>query len=210
MGTPKDSEKTRIKLIEAAGRLFAEKGFKAVTVRDIAKQADTHLSALNYHFRTKEALYHEVLMEACRSDAISPEDQAQLLKLDPREALLLLVKESLKAYRKQTASRWRSVVITRECREPSHVFEEVSNAYFKPETAFLAELIGRAAGKPPADHLVRFAVVTMIALLETFGLYGHLIDAVAPGLEDHFKTQKALARHIVHLVLAAAESTAKG
>ncbi len=29
MGTPKDSEITRAKLIEAAGRLFAEKGFRS-------------------------------------------------------------------------------------------------------------------------------------------------------------------------------------
>jgi AcrR family transcriptional regulator len=210
MGTPKDSKKTRAKLIEAAGQLFAEKGFNGVTVRDIAQKADTHLSALNYHFRTKEALYHEVLMEACRSDSISLEDKEQLLKMNPRDALFLLIKEALKEYGKLTASNWRMVVITRECREPSPSFEEVSREYFKPEADFLAELIGRAVNKPSADPNVRFGVISMIGLLETFGLYGHLIDAVAPGLDKHFKKKNGLAEHIVQLVLTAASSSITG
>ena len=205
MGTPKDSKKTRTKLIEAAGQLFAQKGFNGVTVRDIAQKANTHLSALNYHFRTKEALYHEVLMAACRSDSIALEDQKLFLKMKPHDALFLLVKEALKEYRKLSASNWRMVLITRECREPSLSFEEMSKVYLKPETDFLAELIGRAVGKPSTDYHVRFAVITMIGLLETFGLYGHLIDAVAPGLYNHFKKKNGLAQHIVHLVLTAAD-----
>ncbi len=204
MGTPKDSEKTRAKLIEAAGQLFAEKGFNGVTVRDIAKAADTHLSALNYHFRTKEALYHEVLIEACKADSVSAEDKEFLLKSDPGEALFLFVKESLLEYRKQTASNWRLVLVARECREPSHEFGEVSKVYFEPETNFLAKLIGRVVRKPSVDHHVRFAVMSLIALLETFGLYRHLIDVVSPGLDDYFKKRNALAKHIVHLVIEAA------
>lgn len=208
MGTAKDSEKTRAKLIEAAGRLFAEQGFNGVTVRDIAKAADTHLSALNYHFKAKDALYREVLMVACRSDALSVEDKALLLKLSPRDSLFLCVKESLAEYRKQTAANWRSVLITRECREPSHEFAEVREQYLEPETGFLAELIGKAVGKPPADLQVRFAVISLIALVETFGLYNHLVDAVAPGLNERFEKKDALAKQIVHLVLEAADSSA--
>lgn len=204
MGTPKDSEKTRTKLIEAAGQLFAEKGFNGVTVRDIAKTADTHLSALNYHFRTKDALYHEVLIDACKADSVSAEDKELLLKIEPREALFLFVKEALLEYRKQTASNWRLVLVARECREPSHEFDDVSKEYLEPETNFLAEIIGRVVSKPSADHHVRFAVMSLIALLETFGLYSHLIDAVAPGLDDYFKKRNALAKHIAHLVIEAA------
>lgn len=204
MGTPKNSEKTRAKLIEAAGRLFAEKGFKGVTVRDIAQKADTHLSALNYHFRTKEALYREVLLEACKTDAISPADQRQLLHLDPRDALFLLVKEYLGEYRKQTASNWRIVVITRECWDPGPVFAEVVQEYFKPVADLVARIIGNIFARPDDDPHVRFAVPAMIGLVETFGLYPHLVDAVAPGLMDRFDKKDELARKIVHLVLEAA------
>ena len=101
MGTLKDSEITQAKIIEAAGRLFAEFGFKGVTVRDIAAKADTHLSALNYHFKTKEALYREVVLEACKSASITPGEQEYLEGLSPKKALSVLVEEGLKAYGRQ-------------------------------------------------------------------------------------------------------------
>lgn len=210
MGTAKDSEKTRAKLIEAAGRLFAEKGFKGVTVRDIAAEAQTHLSALNYHFRSKDALYREVLLEACRSDAISAEDQEYLLKMDPGKALSLMVKESLKSYAGQGAANWRALVLTRECRDPGPVFDEVVRAYFRPETDFVAQIIGNATGKPGDDLQVRFAVLAMIGLLETFGLYGRLVDAVAPEMAARFSRRDRMAKEIVRLVLAAAGDSATG
>jgi len=208
MGTPKDSEKARTRLIEAAGQLFSEKGFKGVTVRDIAGTAQTHLSALNYHFRTKDALYREVLLDACRANVIKVKDQKQLLKLDPEKAMFIMVRESLKDYTGHGANNWRIIILTRECREPSQVFDEVVQAYFRPETNFVAQIVANAVEKSRDDHQVRFAVLVMIGLLETFGLYGHLIDAVAPGLTDHFKKKDGLARQIVHLVLEAAAPAA--
>ncbi len=73
-------------MIEAAGQLFAEKGFNGVTVRDIAREADTHLSALNYHFKSKQILYREVVMEACRQDSLSEKDKKQLMWVKPKTA----------------------------------------------------------------------------------------------------------------------------
>ena len=210
MGTPKDSEKTRAKLIEAAGRLFAEKGYKSVTVREIAQKSDTHLSALNYHFRTKEALYREVLLEACKADVISQEDQILLLRLNPREALFQLVKGALKEYRRQSASNWQTVLTARECREPGPAFEEVVQAYLKPDTEFIAGILSKITGQPPDSREVSFAVISMTALVETFGLYGHLIDGVAPGLTKYVKKKDWVAKRITRLVIEAASSPQKG
>ena len=81
MGTPQDSEKTKAKLIESAGELFAEKGVNGVTVRDIARKANTPLGAISYHFKTKDALYREVLLEACKADSLSSKEREQLKAL---------------------------------------------------------------------------------------------------------------------------------
>lgn len=43
----------------AATNLFAEHGFDAVGVRDIARMARVPVSAINYYFGSKEALYRE-------------------------------------------------------------------------------------------------------------------------------------------------------
>ncbi len=57
---PPESD-TRQRLVEAAGRVFAEKGYRAATVRDIIRQAGANLAAVNYHFGDKDGLYAAVL-----------------------------------------------------------------------------------------------------------------------------------------------------
>ncbi len=204
MGTPKDSEKTKAKIIDAAGRLFAEKGLKGVTVRDIAQKAETPVSALNYHFRTKEALYREVLLSACDVASISESDRDILLWLKPQKALLIIIKEALKEYHEASSSNWQTVILTRECWEPSTVFEEVVDRHFKPETDLLAQILGKVVNQPHDSHQVRFAVIGLFGLLETFGLYDHLIEAVAPGLIKHGSKKDWMAKQILHMVIEAA------
>jgi AcrR family transcriptional regulator len=52
---------TRQRLLEAAGRVFAEKSYRAATVREIIRRAGANLAAVNYHFRGKGGLYAAVL-----------------------------------------------------------------------------------------------------------------------------------------------------
>jgi AcrR family transcriptional regulator len=206
MGTQRDSEATRAKIKEAAGVLFALRGFHGVTVRDIAKKADTHLSALNYHFQSKDALYREVLMYACRSALVSLEKRTYFESLDPEEALFLYVKEAIKQYTKQTESNWELAIIDRECWYPSAVFEEVVDEYFKPEMDFISQIIGRIADKPAESHEIRFASIGLIGLLALFGYYNYYVDAIAPGLRKSFHKNDWLVRNIIRMVLR----TAKG
>jgi AcrR family transcriptional regulator len=56
----KPQEDTKQRLLEAAEALFADKGYAAVSVREITNAAGTHLSAINYHFGDKRSLYLEV------------------------------------------------------------------------------------------------------------------------------------------------------
>jgi len=57
----------RRKLLEAATAFFAERGFKATSIRMICKLAKVNVEAVYYHFGNKEALYHEALRHALSS-----------------------------------------------------------------------------------------------------------------------------------------------
>ena len=48
---------TKERLLREATRLFAERGFKKVTVRDICAAARANVAAVNYHFGGKPGLY---------------------------------------------------------------------------------------------------------------------------------------------------------
>ncbi|MFN8644640.1 MAG: CerR family C-terminal domain-containing protein [Candidatus Binatia bacterium] len=54
-------QETRQRVLDAAGALFAERGFHGTTARDIAERAGVNLAAAHYHFGSKEQLYLEVL-----------------------------------------------------------------------------------------------------------------------------------------------------
>lgn len=59
----KDDGSARVRLIEVARGLFAEKGLEGTSTRDIAKAANLNVSLISYYFGGKEGLYKAVLTE---------------------------------------------------------------------------------------------------------------------------------------------------
>lgn len=55
------SEITKARLLDAAEAAFAEVGFDAVSMRDVASRSGVLLGLITYHFGTKEALFEEVI-----------------------------------------------------------------------------------------------------------------------------------------------------
>jgi len=52
--------RTRERLLEAAERLFATRGYRATSVRDLTSEARCNVASVNYHFGGKEGLYQEM------------------------------------------------------------------------------------------------------------------------------------------------------
>src|SRR5207247_10961656 len=58
------SRDTRQRLLEAAGEVFAERGFRDATTQEICRRADANIAAVHYHFGDKEELYRTVIQYA--------------------------------------------------------------------------------------------------------------------------------------------------
>ena len=55
-----NDKSTQDRLVEAAERLFSERGFNETSVRDIASAADCNVASINYYFGGKDNLYKEI------------------------------------------------------------------------------------------------------------------------------------------------------
>ena len=55
------SSETRLRILEAAYRLFIENGYNATAMRAISKEAGVTVGAIYNHFQTKEDIWREVL-----------------------------------------------------------------------------------------------------------------------------------------------------
>ncbi|WP_411877901.1 TetR/AcrR family transcriptional regulator [Polaromonas sp. YR568] len=63
----RDDGNRRVELINAAARLFRQKGFDATSTRDIAAAVGMHSGSPFYHFKSKGALLYAVMDEGMRS-----------------------------------------------------------------------------------------------------------------------------------------------
>ncbi len=72
---------TKQRILDAAEQLFAEHGFDGASLRSITSRARVNLAAVNYHFKSKEALIQEVLARK-----LGPLNRQRLELLDAYEA----------------------------------------------------------------------------------------------------------------------------
>src|ERR1700760_813997 len=75
-GSPMPSDQTRSAILAAAERLYADRGFGDVTLRDIVAEANVNLAAVNYHFGSKDELIAELFVT--RSLALNRERLQEL------------------------------------------------------------------------------------------------------------------------------------
>ena len=72
---------TKSQILDTAERLFAQKGFDAVSLRNIVTVAKVNLAAVHYHFGSKQSLLHTVVARRLR-----PINEERLARLAEAQA----------------------------------------------------------------------------------------------------------------------------
>jgi len=81
---PTGRDSVRAALIEAGARLFAEHGPRAVSVREVAREAGVNHGLVHRHFGSKDGLLHEVMTHLASDVSAkmrSPQDEESLADL---------------------------------------------------------------------------------------------------------------------------------
>ena len=192
---------TRARLLHAGEQLFADRGFKKVTVREICREARANVAAINYHFGDKLGLYREVLqnaIEAMRStneaareaaDGRSPEEGL-------RESIHVIVTRVLSA-RRGTIHR----LLQREVSDPTPALDTLVEQGIRPRIDLLAGLVSKLIGAPPTDLRVLRCVASIQTQMTAY--FPHPISSrlgfsPAPASAAGVKT---IADHIVEFSL---------
>jgi TetR/AcrR family transcriptional regulator, regulator of cefoperazone and chloramphenicol sensitivity len=161
------AEVTRIALIEAAIRLFGERGYDAVSTREIADLAAANIGSIAYHFGGKPGLRLTCAQHVIGN--ISATVGSAFLKplppLKPEEALDMIermMKVFCNFWLVNPNSQTFVNFILRELLVKGEVSELFYCTWMKPMHKRFCELFGIATGRDPESHEVKIAVFSFI------------------------------------------------
>jgi TetR/AcrR family transcriptional regulator, regulator of cefoperazone and chloramphenicol sensitivity len=156
----RDTE-TRDRLLKAAARLFADRGFKKVTVRDICRVARANVAAVNYHFGDKLGLYREVMQSAI--DAMRATNDAARRAgagRPPEEQLRRYI--AIFVHRLLTPGNDAvHKLIQREMNDPTPALDTLVEQGVRPRVEYLSGLIAEIVGCAPTDQRVLRCVASV-------------------------------------------------
>jgi len=201
---------TRRQLLEAAGQVFAEAGFRDATVREICRRAGANVAAVNYHFGDKETLYVEVLRYA-HGKAL--EKYPPLLDVGagapPEKKLRAFVLSLLLRIFDRGPDAWRGRLISREMIEPSPALDALVEERMRPMAGQLWEIVAEILDRPVNDERVRLCAMSVVSQCV---FYHHCRPVISRLFPRHLPRDAAsierLAGHITRFSLAAMKSGA--
>lgn len=154
----------RAQIIGVAEQLFAQKGFKGTTTREIADRARVNEAILFRHFLHKEDLYWAVVDSKCGL-AKGRKDLQQILDgKSPREALVKLSEEILRRNREDPTMTRIFFYTALENHELSQrLFRAYSLRYYEILADYIREQIRRGAFRRVDPHLAARSFLGMVA-----------------------------------------------
>jgi AcrR family transcriptional regulator len=161
--------RTRQRLLEAATRLFADRGFTYVTVRTICRDARANVAAVNYHFRDKMGLYREVLEDAARIVTDMTAEAARAGEgLPPEERFREYIRIHVRHMFKAGPRNRLQQLMHRELQEPTAMLTSIIDRVWKPRFEYLGSIIADLLSLPPDDPRVIRSTLSIHAQIVLF------------------------------------------
>jgi AcrR family transcriptional regulator len=153
------SEITRERILKAAQRLFADRGYEETSVRAIVAKARVNQAAINYHFGGKDGLYREVLRAAIRALTQHQLDKAQEMKSMSREnALCEFIRHQLHPLAVHDEVSRYLRLFNWEAVRPTAVYRKLISEEAAPFLGLAVDLLRRFMPKADQGTLIMAAV----------------------------------------------------
>jgi len=195
---------TRQLLLEAAGEVFAERGFKAASVREICQRAGANVAAVNYHFGDKETLYAEVLKYALRCAREQYPPTFGLRKgATVEQRLHAFVHSFLLRIFDGSRSSWHGRLMSHEMLEPTGALEGTVKSEIRPIFEELQEIIRDLLPPRPKPELVRRCAFSIVSQCVFFHHCRPVVVRMFPNMTFDPARIAELAEHISRFSLLA-------
>ncbi len=197
---------TKRRLMDAAGEIFSEKGFKAATVREICRVAKANVAAVHYHFGDKEGLYKALLVEAFEAGL---KRYPPHMHLEPgascEERLYAFVHSFLLRTLGSERFAWCGKLMARELHEPTEALDHIVERYILPLTAQLRSIVAEILGgqAKAADTRTLHCAMSIVGQCQYIFRSRSIVGRLLPHLRFDEAGIEALARHISTFSLCA-------
>lgn len=189
---------TRRRLLDAAGEVFANKGFEQTTVREICRKAKANIAAINYHFGNKRELYAAVVAHSQtwaneRLPAAAEESAENRLREFVRQFLWKLLDPGRPS--------WHGRLLAREMSEPTEAIEGLVRDEIRPRYEVLQGIIRELAGDVPPRVIAKCAA-SIVGQMLHYHFARPVLRLVSPVYGDLEKHVEELADHVTRFSLA--------
>ena len=165
---PRDADGTRQRLLQAARQRFAQDGYAATTVRDIATEAGVNVALINRYFTSKEGLF-----EACLDRTVKELDDRDTDASTVDQIVNVMIEQMLDT---STADRpLQLLLLLRSTGEPE--VDEIRRRTLRD----FSERMARAAGWSPEDPRTEQLILRAQLVLAT--AFGMLLLRASTALE---------------------------
>lgn len=159
----KRSTVTKEKILSAAGDVFVEKGFRDATIADICKRAGANISAVNYYFGSKEALYQEAWRhDFAESVRAYPQDGGVSDNAPAEERLRGRLKALIE--RISDANNKEFFIAQMEIANPTGLLEEVMRSALDPQRDKTLTIVRDLLGPKATEQNVSFCETCIFSM----------------------------------------------
>ncbi|MDD5460029.1 MAG: CerR family C-terminal domain-containing protein [Methylococcales bacterium] len=204
--TKSKSEKTRNRLLTAASRIFAEKGFQESTIAEICEQAKANIASVNYYFHDKETLYLESWRFAFNKElSLYPPDGGVMTDSPAEQRLAGRIRSLIK--RVADDNSYSFAIINKEMAQPTRLLSDILEKEINPQRLQMFGLLKEYLGHAASDQQIQYCHASIM------GQCFQLLRLKQMQSARHFRRRpsdlsdnEAFAEHVVQFSLAGIQS----
>ncbi len=201
---------TRQRVLDAAGEVFAARGFAKATVREICKLAGANVAAVNYHFHDKSALYEAVLDHGYKLALEKyPPDGGLGAGAAPEQRLNAFVRSFFLRLFSEGAPACHGRLMAREMAEPTGILDKKVEQHVRPLFKQLSEILREVAGAEMPDAALKRCARSVVAQILFYRHAQPVLQRLEPELKLNAQSIDQLAQHVTDFSVAALRALAR-